>query len=163
MNNISARNKGLITGAVMIIISICIFIAKGNFENGLQYITYTTYVAGILWAIFTFKKQTGNTATFKQYFAEGFKCFIVVTLLMVLFTLVFILLQPQLKEQMATLMRAGYSKAVDLTPVDIENRIATAKKFFLPGYVMGAVLGYLFIGALISLIAAGFLSSANKR
>ncbi len=163
MKDISARNKGLITGGVMIIISICIFAAKRNFENGLQYITYSTYVAGILWAIFSLKKQTGNSATFKQYFAEGFKCFIVVTLLMILFTLIFILLHPELKEQMATQMKAEFLKSKDLTTVDIENRIATAKKFFLPGYIMGAILGYLFIGSLVSLVAAGFLSSANKN
>jgi Protein of unknown function (DUF4199) len=162
MKNITAKIKGLITGAIMIIISICIFVAKGSFENGLQYITYTTYVAGILWAIFDLKKQTANAATFKQYFSEGFKCFIIVTLMMVLFTAIFIYLHPELKEQMATLMKIEYAKAPDLTPLDIENRIAAAKKFFLPGYVMGAVLGYLFIGALISVVAAGFLSSAKK-
>jgi NADH:ubiquinone oxidoreductase subunit 6 (subunit J) len=161
MKNISARNKGLVTGTIMIVISICIFLIKKSFENGLQYIVYTTYVAGILWTIFTFKKETDNTATFKQYFAEGFKCFIVVTLMMVLFTLIFILLHPELKEQMAELLKAEYSKMKDITPLDIENRIAAAKKFFLPGYIMGAVLSYLVIGALITVVAAGFLSS-NK-
>lgn len=162
MKNITARNKGLLTGAVMIIISIGIYTAKGSFENGLQYITYTTYVAGILWSIFSLKQQSGNSATFKQYFAEGFKCFIVVTLLMVLFTLFFILLHPELKEQMAALLKTEYSKSKDLTPVDIENRIAAAKKFFLPGYIMGAILGYLFIGVLVTAVAAGFLSAAPK-
>jgi len=162
MKNISARNKGLITGAIMIVISICIFWAKKSFENGLQYIVYTTYVAGILWTIFTFKIETGNKAGFKEYFAEGFKCFVVVALLMVLFTLIFILLHPELKEQMAAFMKADYATAKDMTPLDIENKIAAAKKFFLPGYLMGAVLSYLSIGALITLITAGLLSFQKK-
>ncbi|MEI9959394.1 MAG: DUF4199 family protein [Ferruginibacter sp.] len=136
---------------------------KKSFENGLQYIVYTTYVAGILWTLFIFKKETDNTATFKQYFAEGFKCFIVVTLLMVLFTLVFILLHPELKEQMATLMKAAYSTRKDMTPLDIENSIASAKKFFLPGYLMGAVISYLSIGALISVIGGGFLNAQKNN
>ncbi|MGF2413753.1 DUF4199 domain-containing protein [Ferruginibacter sp.] len=163
MKSISAKSKGLITGTMMIIISICIYLVKKGFDNQLQYITYSTYVAGILWAMFAFKKETDNTATFKQYFAEGFKCFIVVTLMMVLFTLIFILLHPELKEQMATLMRAELVTMKDITPLDIENRIAAAKKFFLPGYIMGAILGYLFIGALITLVAAGFLSATKKN
>ena len=163
MKSISAKSKGLITGTIMIIISICIYLVKKGFDNPLQYITYTTYVAGILWTMFIFKKESGNTATFKQYFAEGFKCFIVVTLMMVLFTLIFILLHPELKEQMATLMRAELVTMKDITPLDIENRIAAAKKFFLPGYIMGAILGYLFIGALITLVAAGFLSATKKN
>ena len=163
MENLSARNKGLITGVVMIVMSVCIFWAKQSFENGLQYIVYSTYVAGILWTLVDFKRQTGNKASFKQYFAEGFKCFVVVSLLMVVFTLVFILLHPELKEQMAALMKTDYANVKDMTPLDIENRIAAAKKFFLPGYLMGAVLSYLSIGALISLIASGFLSAQKNQ
>jgi Protein of unknown function (DUF4199) len=163
MTNISARNKGLITGAAMIIMSVCIYLVKKNFDNGMQYIVYSTYVAGILWTLFTFKKQTDNTATFKQYFSEGFKCFIVVTLLMVLFTLVFILMNPGLKEEMAAFMRTDYEKQKDMTPSDIENKIAMAKKMFLPGYLMGAVFSYLVIGTLITVIGAGFLSAKKAN
>jgi hypothetical protein len=163
MKNISARNKGLITGGVMILLSVVIFLIKNNFDNGLQYITYSVYVAGILWTLFSYKKETANTATFKQYFSEGFKCFIVVTFLMVMFTLVFLLMHPEMKEQMAELMRAEISKLKDITPLDIENRVATAKKAFIPSLLIGAVFGYLAIGALISVVAAGFLSSQKKN
>jgi Protein of unknown function (DUF4199) len=163
MKRISARNKGLITGGIMILISIGIFFVKKNFENNLQYITYTVYVAGILWTLFTFKQETNNTASFKQYFAEGFKCFIVVTLLMVLFTLVFLLLHPEMKEQMAAMMRTEVAKLKDITPLDIENRVASARQAFIPSLLIGAVFGYLAIGALVSVITAGFLSSQNKN
>lgn len=147
----------------MILLSVVIFLIKNNFDNGLQYITYSVYVAGILWTLFSYKKETANTATFKQYFSEGFKCFIVVTFLMVMFTLVFLLMHPEMKEQMAELMRAEISKLKDITPLDIENRVATAKKAFIPSLLIGAVFGYLAIGALISVVAAGFLSSQKKN
>ena len=158
MTDLKARTKGLVTGAIMIITSLCIYISQKSFDNGLQYVVYTTYVAGILWTLFTFKKRTGGEAIFKEYFGEGFRCFIVVTLLMVLFTLIFILLHPELKEQMAVNMRTELAKVKDLTPLDIENQIASAKKFFLPGFLMGAVLSYLAIGALVTAAASGFLS-----
>jgi cbb3-type cytochrome oxidase subunit 3 len=158
MKNISSRNKGLLTGALMILISIAIYLAKNSFDNGLQYITYAVYIAGIIWTLLTFKKEAGNDATFKLYFAEGFKYFVVVTFLMVLFTLVFILLHPELKEQMAEAMRAAYAKdAKDMMPSDVENKIAAAKKFFLPGFLMGAVLSYLFTGALATAVTAAIL------
>ena len=163
MQNISARNKGLITGAAMILFSVAIYLVKKDFENSLQYITYAMYVAGVLWTLLSFKKETGGTASFKQYFSEGFKCFIVVTLLMVLFTLVFILLHPEMKEQMADMMRAELAKMKDITPLDIENKIATAKKAFVPSLLIGAVFGYLAIGALISAITAAFLSAQKKN
>ncbi|MEI7736929.1 MAG: DUF4199 domain-containing protein [Ferruginibacter sp.] len=158
MKTLNARNKGLITGAVMILISIAIYLAKKSYDNNLQYITYTVYIAGIIWTLVDFKKLTDGPVTFKTCFAEGFKYFVVVTFLMVIFTLVFILLHPELKEQMAENMRVAYKGAKDMMPSDIENRVAAAKKFFLPGYLMGAVLGYLVIGALGTLVTAGIIS-----
>jgi hypothetical protein len=158
MKSISARNKGLITGAVMILISIAIYLAKKSYENNLQYITYTVYVAGVIWTLVSFTQDSDGAVTFKTCFAEGFKYFVVVTFLMVIFTLVFILLHPELKEQMAVNMRESYKGAKDMMPSDIENRVAAAKKFFLPGYLMGAVLGYLVIGALATLVTAGIIS-----
>ncbi len=158
MKTLSARNKGLITGAVMILISIAIFLAKKSYENNLQYITYAAYITGIIWTLVDFKKLTDGPVTFKTCFAEGFKYFVVVTFLMVIFTLVFILLHPELKEQMAENMRTAYKGAKDMMPSDIENRVAAAKKFFLPGYIMGTVLSYLAIGALGTLVSAGIIS-----
>jgi Protein of unknown function (DUF4199) len=158
MKPLTARTIGLITSAAMIAFSVIIYTAKNSFENNLQYVTYAMYVAGILWTLIHFKQQNGNGAGFKQFFAEGFKCFALVSFLMVMFTLVFLLLHPELKEQMAVNLRAGYATAKDLTQVDIENRIAAAKKFFLPGYLMGAVLGYLAIGALVTAVGSVFLS-----
>lgn len=147
----------------MILVSIGIFSIKNNFENNLQYITYAIYVAGILWTLISFKKASGDNAVFKQYFSEGFKCFIVVTLLMVMFTLVFLLLHPEMKEQMAVLMKTEMAKQKDITPLDMENRITTAKKAFIPSLLIGAVFGYLAIGALISVVAGGFIVLQKKN
>jgi hypothetical protein len=158
MKTMSAKNKGLITGAVMIVWSFIIYRLKNDFDNGLQYIVYATYVAGILWTLLTFKKASENSITFKMYFSEGFKCFIVVTFLMVLFTLIFVLLHPELKEQLVALMKADSVNKKDMAPIDIENAIISAKKAFLPKLLMGAVFGYLAIGALITIITAAILS-----
>lgn len=160
MKPVTSRNKGLITGTVMILISVAIYLAKKSYDNNLQYITYTVYIAGVIWTLVTFKQEAG-TVTLKTCFAEGFKYFVVVTFLMVLFTLVFILLHPELKEQMATLMRESYKGAKDMMPSDIENKVAAAKKFFLPGYLMTTVLGYLMIGALATLLSSAIISRIN--
>jgi uncharacterized membrane protein (DUF485 family) len=162
MKYILPRNKGLITGAVMIAVSILIYFAKGNFDGTLQYVVYSIYLAGIVWTLIDFKKNATTLPTFKEFFSQGFKCFIVVTLLMVVFTLIFILLHPELKEQMAANMQAEMSKSKDLVQSDIDARIVTAKKIFLPAFLMGAVFGYLIIGALVTVIGAGFLSQKKN-
>jgi len=162
MRNITATYKGLITGALMIVVSILIYLAKGNFDGNLQYIVYGLYVVGIVWTLFDFRKNAAGSPTFKEYFAQGFKCFIVVTLLMVLFTLIFILLHPELKEAMAANMQVELAKNKDMVPSDVNKTIATAKKVFLPAYLMGAVFSYLVIGTLITLIGSGFLSAKQN-
>lgn len=159
----TATKKGLLTGIVMVLISICIYLLKGNFQNSLQYITYTVYIAGIIWTLLTYSKQPGIEHKFGQYFSQGFKCFIVVTLLMVVFTAIFLISQPQLKDEMATIYRAELIKAGNYTTAEIEDKIGMAKKSFLPSLIMATVFGYLVIGAMVTVIAAGFISSKNKN
>ncbi|MEP7111263.1 MAG: DUF4199 domain-containing protein [Ferruginibacter sp.] len=157
MVSLTATRKGLVTGIVMILVSIIIYYIKGNFENRLQYITYSIYVAGILWTLLEFHKVKDHSNKFGVYFSQGFKCFVVVTLLMVIFTAVFLWMQPQLKDEMAVIYKTDLVKNGNYTMPEIEDRVKNAKKSFFPSLVMGAVFGYLVIGAMVTAIAAGFL------
>ncbi len=159
---LNATKKGLLTGVSMILVSVIIFYTKGNFENKLQYITYSIYVAGIVWTLVEFSRSQNNTHKFGAYFSQGFKCFIVVTLLMVVFTVAFLLLQPQLKDEMAVFYKAELVKNGNYTLPEIEEKIKIAKKSFIPSLVMGAIFGYLVIGAMVTAITAGFLMQKNK-
>lgn len=163
MNNLSATYKGLITGIIMILISIGIFFYKGNFENKLQYITYFTYIAGILWTLISFKKSNGEIKTFKNYFTQGFKCFIVITFMMVVFTWVFLKLNPQLKEEMAQTYRLELSKSGNKTTQEIDTMVSNAKQYFITMFTSMAIFGYLLIGTLVTVIAAAFLSQQKKN
>ena len=159
----TATKKGLLTGIVMIGISLLIYYIEGNFQNGLQYITYTAYVAGIIWTLWAYSKTPGVQHTFGKYFSTGFKCFIVVTLLMVIFTAVFLISQPHFKDEMAVNYKEELVKTGNYTMPEIEEKIKMAKKSFLPALLMGAVFGYLVIGAMVTVIAGGFLASKNKE
>lgn len=159
---LNATKKGLVTGIAMILVSVIIYYTKGNFENKLQYITYSIYVAGIIWTLIEFSRSLNNPNKFGAYFSQGFKCFIVVTLLMVVFTVAFLLLQPQLKDEMAVFYRAELVKTGNYTMPEIEEKLTVAKKSFIPSLVMGAIFGYLVIGAMVTAITAGFLMQKIK-
>ncbi|HMT97214.1 MAG TPA: DUF4199 domain-containing protein [Ferruginibacter sp.] len=162
LKNISATQKGLITAAVMIVISLLIYYFKGNFENGLQYITYFVYIAGIVWALLAFRYSDKENKSFKNYFSEGFKCFIVVTLLMVLFTFIFLKLNPSLKDEMAVHYKADLVKTNNYTPAEIETMVVKAKDYFVTMLVSMAIFGYLIIGALVTVIASAFFSQKRN-
>ena len=141
----------------MIAMSFLIYYLKGNFDNKLQYITYTIYLLGIVWAVYDFSKLTTVDTKFGSYFSAGFKCFIVVTLLMVLFTIVFLWMHPEMKDQMAVTVKEALIKEGNKTPKEIEDAVIMAKKSFMPALIMAAVFSYLAIGALITAIASAVL------
>lgn len=161
MNQISSTYKGLITGLLMLCVSLVIYYAKGSFENSLQYISYAIYVVGILWTLFAFKNGPSENKSFKNYFTEGFKCFIVITFVMVLFTLIFTKLHPELKEQMATTYRAGLVSKGNYTPAEIDKMVLQAKDYFVTMLVSMAIFGYLVIGVIVTLLGSVALSRKN--
>ena len=162
MRSLTPTMKGLVTGIIMVLVSAIIFYTKGNFQNKLQYITYSIYVAGIVWTLFEYSRQEHTPQKFGTYFSTGFKCFIVVTLMMVIFTGAFLLMQPQLKEEMAEFYKAELVKKGDYTPAEIAERVEMAKKSFFPSMIMAAIFGYLVIGALVTAIASVFLLNRNR-
>jgi len=126
---INATRKGILASILMIGVSLLIFVSKHSFQNNLQYISYSIYVLAIIWAILDYKKNQAGSASFKNLFNEGFKCFIVVTLFMVIFTFVFLKLQPQLREEMAVNFKKELTEKGDYTTAEIETRVTQAKDF----------------------------------
>ena len=156
MNNLSATYKGLITGLLMLLVSAGIFYTKGNFESNLQYVTYALYVGGIIWTLNSFYKNNPGNKSFKAYFSEGFKCFIVITFLMVLFTFIFTKINPGMKEQMAVKYRADLVGKGNYTAPEIEERVKQAKDYFSIMLTSMAIFGYLVIGSMVTIITSFF-------
>ena len=162
MNNLSATIKGLITGIVMILISVLIFKVAGNFENNLQYITYATYIGGIAWTLISFHNSAVEKRKFRNYFSEGFRCFVVVTLLMVLFTFIFVKLNPSLKEEMARQSRIDLVKKSNYTPAEIDTMVENARKYFITMLMSIAIFGYLAIGSVLTAVISAILIRNKK-
>lgn len=162
MIHLSPTLKGLLVGSLMIIVSVLIYSNYGNFENNMQYITYALYVGGILWTLVSYSKQE-VLRTFKTYFTQGFKYFIVVTMLMVVFTVVFIYLNPTMKEEMAQNYRAQLVEQGNKTPAEIENLVLTSKEYFTTMVTSMAIFGYLFIGAIFTILTSVVLLNLQKK
>ena len=162
IKKLSATTKGLIAGIIMVIISIAIYFAKGNFDNNLQYITYAVYVAAILWALYDFKNSAAENKSFKEYFSTGFRCFIVITFIMVLFTFIFTKVDPSMKEQMAVKYRADLAAKGNYTNVEIEAMVQKAKDYFNIMLTSMAIFGYLVIGSMVTVIVSLFFVRSNQ-
>ena len=68
MKNLTATRKGILTGLIMIGFSLLIYYSKGNFENGLQYVTYAMYIAGIIWTLIAYQQSSSENKTFNSLY-----------------------------------------------------------------------------------------------
>lgn len=124
-----------------------------------QYLIYLIYTVGIVWTLLSFHKSNTAAPTFKIYFSEGFKCFIVVTLLMVIYTFVFFKIDHTYQDAMASQLRQDLVKTGNATPAEIDKQVTTMKANFALLYTGGAVFFYLFIGALVTAVTSAFITS----
>lgn len=152
---------GLYAGTLIIIFSYSIYRLRGNFENELQYVTYAMYIATVILGQYVLFKSTKGPVPFRTFFLEGFRIFIVITLMMVVFTWMFLKTHPELRDQMMMYFREDLLKAGNRTPDQIDAEVLQAKDKFLTFFTSVAIFGYLMIGALGSLIG-GLLFTARS-
>ena len=162
MISLSPTIKGLITGILMIGTSLAIYGYFGTFESQLVYITYALYVGGIVWTLVAYSKME-VLKTFKTYFTQGFRCFIMVTFLMVAFTFGFLKMTPGMKEEMAQNARIELMKQGDKTPAEIESNVIQLKEYYITFQTSITIFRYLFIGSVITLLLSYILMQSHKR
>lgn len=163
MKNISAKYIGLITAAAMIAASLLLFYQFHFPENGKnQYFIYALYAIGIIIGLVLFKQNDAGDKTFKDYFSEGFKVFVVVTLIMAVFTYIFYKMNPQIKENASIEISKFNSKDINRTPAEVQQNAKNFKGVFNVMMVATNLFKNLVLGALITIIAAGFLSQKKS-
>lgn len=163
LKDLNATKKGLITGLVMVALSLFFFyVLKLPVNQQEQYVIFSVYIAGIAWSLFSYKQTSAADKNFKSYFSTGFKTFIVVTLLMVLYTFIFFKFNTAYRDAGITENNALLLKEGNHTPAEIESNASQLKQIFMPVMVGIATFKYLILGALVTAVASGFLSRKKQ-
>ncbi len=154
---LNATRIGILTGAIMIIVYLLLqWIPEGR-GAGLQWLEYIFYAAGIVWAVYAYTRSAAyEGGRFGALFSQGFRCFIVVTLMMVIFTFVYLKMYPGLKDQMALAYNSELVKQGNYTPAEISTMVEKARSYFETMMLSRAIFGYLATGALLAAVTAGF-------
>jgi Protein of unknown function (DUF4199) len=162
MQRLNATYKGMVTGIAMVLITL-LFCFINKLDSPWMYATYFIYTAGIMWTLMSFSFTELNDRKFKSFFSEGFKCFIMVTLLMVIFWWIYYKLNPQVIEQM---IEAG-SKQMQLehnyTPAEITAKATDVRKEALTMLTFAAVVKYLILGVLITCFSSYLILQSKKK
>lgn len=124
-----------------------------------QLLVYGFYALST-WFLLFFNRS--ESQAFKDFFQIGFRHFILVTLLMALFSYIFIQLHPNLIEDSAKQLRLAILATNNRTPAEIERDV----KLFIEGYptamVSRTIFGYLVVGSLVTAISS-FLLTLQKK
>lgn len=163
MQNLKAAHIGLVTGLLMVAASLLSFyVLKNPVESNFQFVIYILFTLGILLSLVVYSKTNNGKDGFKDYFSTGFKTFVVMALLMAVFTFIFFSLNTDFRDSKI----ADNTKLIIAEGNHLPNEIAEnekkLKQMFLPIMVSSAVFRYLIMGAVITVIAAGFLSQKKK-
>ena len=144
---LSPALKGLITGLAMIGFAFLLYYLKTPGDSPLQYIAYAIYAGGILWTLLDFRKSTEFTGKFGQLFGQGFRCFIVVTLIMVVFTATFLKFAEEGSQHYREyLLKNEKSKMPDQIEADVKQY----RSQFNTQMTFSSIYGNLIVGAIIT-------------
>ena len=146
--------KGIITGVLMVICSLLLYYSDAAPGSLWHYIIYLLYTAGIVWTLKAYSDSDAYTGKFSDLFGQGFRCFIIIILIMVAFTSIFSILHPEFAEEAAKQYRADLVKEGNKLPAEIDKLVADAKKQYTTGVVYFTIFGYLIIGAIVNAIAS---------
>ena len=158
MKNISAKYIGLLTSGLMVLTSLVMFYQFHYPDTGtVKYVCFSIYTIGIIISLLNFKNNNSNK-DFKDYFSEGFKTFVVITLIMAIFTWVFYKMNPQIFDNIINEINKINALDPNKTPQEVIENGEKIRSVRIPMTVAITTMMYMVMGALVTLIAAGFLS-----
>lgn len=156
MNKLTPLVKGIITGIALVALTLVLYYSKADNSN-LKYLIYIIYAIGIAWTLISYSRSASFTGKFVDSFGQGFRCFIIVTLIMVAFTAIFSMQHPEFAEESANYYKAELVNEGNKTPAEIEKLVAEAKKQYTTSVVSLTIFGYLITGAVITAVGSVFL------
>lgn len=158
----TSTTKGIVISLILIVFALVIYFLNLNANAGLQYITYAIFIAGIIWSVYYYGKQIDHNSTFGNYFAHGFKIAAIVTVIMIIYIVIFVNLFPDVKDKAMEAARKSMESKGQMTQEQITQALNITQKFFMVFLIGATLLGYLIFGALASLIGAG-ITKKNPR
>jgi hypothetical protein len=163
MLNTTPLVKGLITGGLIVTVVLFFGLNKIEASSGSQYLVYILYGAGVGWTIYAYTRSDAYIGKFGALFNQGFRCFVVVTLIMALFWAIFVFANPNIKEELAAFYRADLEKMKEVLPNEIDEKVKKYRESLVPSIVSFTVFQYLLMGTIFTLAWSVFFILRRKN
>jgi hypothetical protein len=154
---------GFVSGIAMISISLVMRLAGLKLDSPLQYLAYVPFLVGVIMAGMAFSKANDGFVSFGNVFGSCFKAAMIVTIIVVLWSVATVYLFPDLKDKAIEAAREKMLQDKKTTDEQIETILNVTRKYWTPIMIGGALLGTLFYGAIFSLIGAAAAKKNGPR
>ncbi len=158
----STVTKGIVIALLLIVFSLVLFFTNMDVQSPLRWLVYIIYLGGVIFSIVQYGKQIDHNATFGNYFAHGFKVSATVTVLMVIYIVVFSMLFPEMKEKAIDEARKAVNARENMSDDQRAQAVEMTKKLFMVFMVGGTLIYNLIIGVIGALIGAA-VTKKNPR
>jgi uncharacterized membrane protein YciS (DUF1049 family) len=146
--------SGLVVSLVLIVLSIVAYLTGIEQDGWYRWVSLLILCIAVILVVINFGKQSDNNVTFGNLFAYGFKTSAVVTCIMIVFSIAWFLIFPEMKEKAIEAARKQMEQKQQLSEEQIESAIAMTRKTFTVFLIIGLIFFYLVIGVISSLIGA---------
>jgi len=154
---------GFISGILMVIVGLTLHLAKVDLKSKLMYFAYVPFLAGIIMNAIAYSKANDGFVTFGNVFGSCFKAAMIITIVMVGWSVISLYALPDMKEQAMAMSRESMAKQPNMTDEQIDMSMEIYKKYWGAITVSGTVLVGLFFGAIFSLVGAGIAKKKGAR
>ena len=153
---LSFLQAGLVIGVVMILFGLVTYLTgMYKTQQWISYFSYLLLCVMIIIAVINFAKSKNGNVTFGQCFGWGFKACMIVTLLYLVYLVIFILIFPDFKQEMIQLTRESMEKQ-GRTEDQIEAGVSMMDKGFYLFMFLGLIFMFLVTGVIGSLLGGAF-------
>ena len=153
---------GFITGIAMVIVSLIIYLLGAAFKPGVQYISYIPFLVGMILNGMAFSKANDGYVTFGNVFGSCFKGAMIVTIVIVVWSVASMYIFPEMKTKAIEIARQSM---IDKKMPDdqIDTALNITMKYWNVFLIAGGIFGTLFFGAIFSLIAGAIAKKKGEN
>ena len=161
----NALNFGLITGAVVIVYSLLLYIANLYMNRSLGFVAYVLLLGGMAWGTLEYRKKSMNGfMTYGQAFSSCFLIGLFAGILATIYMFVFVqYIHPGLVNEVIEQTRIKLQEQ-NMTEDQIESALDYTRKFTTPIMMtIWGLVGYSLISLVLALVAAIVLKKPDPN
>lgn len=144
---------GLITGLATVIFSALMMVMKLDMDSSLKYVSYAIMFGGLIMNAMAYAKANDNYVTYGNIYGSCFKAVLIMSVLALLWGVIVLYAFPNLKDEVMSKMADKFER--DGTPEEqAEMAMNVTEKYWGLMLTLGGLIGTMFMGAFLSLIAA---------